>query len=78
MVGTGIFARMGEAAAIALGLLWAVSVCAEDCHPEVDPSKPQYVVGYGSLMETASKRMTEPDAGTNLPVSVTGFQRSCL
>jgi hypothetical protein len=61
---------------ITLGLLWAVSVSADECHPSIDLSKPQYIVGYGSLMETASKGMTEPQAGTNLPVSVTGFQRS--
>jgi hypothetical protein len=51
-------------------------VRADDCHPKVDPSKPQYIVGYGSLMDSASKRLTEPRAGINLPVSVTGFQRA--
>lgn len=76
MNSAGIFALKGKAIAIAVGLLWAVNACADDCHPEIDLSRPQYVIGYGSLMEAASKRMTEPDAGTNLPVSVTGFQRS--
>ena len=49
---------------------------ADDCHPPVDRGKPQYIVGYGSLMESASKRMTEPGAGINLPVLVTGFHRA--
>ena len=35
MIGAGFFALMGKATAIALGLLWAVSVWAEDCHPEL-------------------------------------------
>ena len=33
------------------------------------------MIGYGSLMESSSKRMTDPDAGMNQPVFVTGFQR---
>lgn len=48
----------------------------EKCHPPIDLAKPQYIVGYGSLMQTASKRSTEPEAGENLPVLVTGFQRA--
>ncbi len=44
--------------------------------PPVDPSKAQYIVGYGSLMETSSKRSTQPNAGINLPALVTGFERS--
>lgn len=48
----------------------------EDCHPAVDAAKPQFVIGYGSLMETESKRRTAPDTGSNLPVLVTGFARS--
>ena len=69
--------RQGALAVLlTLGLLGAASVRAQDCHPALDPSKPQYIVGYGSLMQSNSKRMTEPDAGINLPVLVTGFQRA--
>jgi len=64
------------AVTLAFGLLLARGTAADDCHPELDPSLPPYVVGYGSLMQSSSKRMTEPDAGINLPVMVTGFQRS--
>jgi hypothetical protein len=49
---------------------------ADDCHPQLDPAKPQYTVGYGSLMESSSKLATEPNAGINLPVLLSGFQRS--
>jgi len=48
----------------------------DNCHPPIDLAKPQFIVGYGSLMQTASKRSTEPNAGENLPVLVTGFQRA--
>jgi hypothetical protein len=68
--------RWALAAALALGLIQAGPAGADDCHPALDPSKPQYIVGYGSLMESSSKRMTEPDAGINLPILVTGFQRA--
>lgn len=48
----------------------------QQCHPSVDPQKPQYTVGYGSLMEDASRRRTAPNTGEALPVLVTGFERS--
>jgi len=35
----------------------------EHCHPKIDPQVPQYVIGYGSLMENASKARTAPDTG---------------
>ena len=63
-------------AALALGLTQAGPAGADDCHPALDPSKPQYIVGYGSLMQSSSKRMTEANAGINLPILVTGFQRA--
>jgi hypothetical protein len=62
------------AAALVAAPLWT-GVRAEGCHPEVDASKAQYVVGYGSLMQAASKRTTEPGAGENLPIRVRGFRR---
>lgn len=45
------------------------------CHPEILEGLPQYIVGYGSLMETASKQRTAPNTGTSLPVLVTSYQR---
>lgn len=49
---------------------------ADDCHPLLDPAKPQYTVCYGSLAESSSKHATQPNAGINLPVLLSGFQRS--
>ena len=68
--------RWALATALVLGLIHAGPAGADDCHPALDPSKPQYIVGYGSLMQSSSKRMTEPNAGSNLPILVTGFQRA--
>ena len=68
--------RISLATAAAAGLLSVGIAHADDCHPRVDPSKAQYIVGYGSLMETSSKHSTQPNAGINLPALVTGFERS--
>lgn len=68
--------RRALAAAFAVLGLWVGAARADDCRPPIDPSRAQYIVGYGSLMQSASKRMTEPGAGINLPVLVTGFQRA--
>jgi hypothetical protein len=62
--GTGGWAL---AVALALGVTQAGPARADDCHPALDLSKPQYIIGYGSLMESASKRMTEPGAGMDHP-----------
>lgn len=60
----------------ALALLAPATAMAQDiCHPAIDPTKTQYIVGYGSLMETASKERSTPDAGPNHPVLVKGYQR---
>ena len=64
------------AAGLALALLGRGAALAESCHPQVDPERPQYFVGYGSLMQTASKRRTAPNTGVNLPVMVSGYERA--
>ena len=46
------------------------------CHPDLDWSEPQFVIGYGSLMDTLSKDRTWADARPAVPVRVTGFERS--
>ncbi len=53
----------------------ALAPRADHCRPSIDPRQPQYIVGYGSLMATASKEQTAPTAGENLPIMVTGFER---
>ncbi len=46
------------------------------CHPAIDPRLPQYIVGYGSLIDEQSKKYTDPHAQQSLPVLVKGYQRS--
>ena len=46
-----------------------------ECHPAPDPGRPQYVVGYGSLMQDESRKRTSPQAGSAHPVDVRGFHR---
>jgi hypothetical protein len=45
------------------------------CHPAVDFGRTQYIVGYGSLMDTASKNRTWHNAERARPVRVIGFER---
>jgi len=48
------------------------------CHPAPEPGQNQYIVGYGSLLEQASRQRTVPDAGAALPVRVRGFRRAWI
>ena len=45
------------------------------CHPFVNPHSQQYIIGYGSLIETTSKNATDPHSGINKPVWVDHYQR---
>ena len=46
-----------------------------DCHAPPDGDQPQYIVGYGSLMQDESRQRTAPQAGPAHPVEVSGFRR---
>jgi gamma-glutamylcyclotransferase (GGCT)/AIG2-like uncharacterized protein YtfP len=46
-----------------------------DCHPAPDQARPQYIVGYGSLMQDESRKRTSPQAGPAHPIEVAGFRR---
>lgn len=48
------------------------------CHPDPEPGKNQYIVGYGSLLEKASRQRTVPNAGAALPVRVQGLRRAWI
>jgi hypothetical protein len=50
--------RWALAAGLALGLIQAGPAGADDCHPALDSSKPQYIVGYGSLMQSSMPAST--------------------
>lgn len=53
-------------------------LASEVCHPDVDPTRPQFGIGYGSLMEDASRTRTAPNTGEALPAMVQGFARSFI
>ena len=48
------------------------------CHPDAEQGKNPYIVGYGSLLEWASRQRTAPAAGEALPVRVQGFRRAWI
>lgn len=50
----------------------------DSCHPQVKTTSPQYIVAYGSLMQTKSKTATDSSSGNNLPVLVDHYQRGWL
>src|SRR5215831_12671897 len=45
------------------------------CGEAVDAQRPQYIVGYGSLMQEDSRMRTSPKAGPAHPVEVEGYRR---
>ena len=45
------------------------------CGTAPDASRPQFIVGYGSLMQEESRVRTSPQAGPVHPVEVHGYRR---
>jgi len=45
------------------------------CHPSPTANSAQYMIGYGSLMQNASKSRTYPNTGDSIPVTIHGFSR---
>lgn len=45
------------------------------CHPTPSPQLDQYIIAYGSLMETKSKQGTDSSSGANKPIRVSHYQR---
>ena len=59
-------------------LLFNRAGLAEDaslCHPIANSHQAQYIVAYGSLMESNSKKATDKLSGENKPVRVEHYQR---
>lgn len=48
---------------------------ASECNAPIDPGRPQYIVGYGSLMQDESRKRTSPQAGPAHPIEVSGYRR---
>jgi len=61
---------------IILLMMWIPPSFSVVCHPKINPHLPQYVIGYGSLIDEQSKKRTDPSAQENLPVRVNGYKRS--
>ena len=63
-----------------LGLIFLLSLhhfsCAAVCHPKIDLTLPQYIIGYGSLIDEQSKRRTDPTAQESFPALIKGYKRS--
>lgn len=49
-----------------------------DCRPSPEAAQPQYIIGYGSLMQDESRKRTSPQAGPAHPVEVAGYRRGWI
>lgn len=59
-------------------VLFNQSAIAKDfcaCHPSIDSQSRQFIIAYGSLMESNSKKATDNRSGENKPVWVEHYQR---
>jgi hypothetical protein len=56
----------------------AASRLSDDCHAAPDVGRPQYIIGYGSLMQDESRQRTAPHAGPAHPVEVSGYRRAWI
>lgn len=73
---TGLAACAGPTLPSAAGQgVSAANVAGLDCNAQPDPDRPQYIIGYGSLMQDESRKRTSPLAGPAHPVEVSGFRR---
>ena len=57
-------------------ILWAMPSLAKNCHPEINAQLPQYMIGYGSLIDEQSKKRTDPSAEESFPALIKGYKRS--
>jgi hypothetical protein len=48
---------------------------AADCNALPDSKQPQYIIGYGSLMQDESRKRTSPQAEAAHPIEVSGYLR---
>lgn len=53
----------------------AQAAVAADCHPLPDAGQPQYIIGYGSLMQDESRKRASPQAGGARPIELSGYRR---
>jgi len=56
--------------------LFILNECLEDiCHPPFNVKVPQYIIGYGSLIDDSSKNRTDPTAEKSYPIKINGYER---
>lgn len=47
-----------------------------NCHPTINKSQKNYIIGYGSLMSNTSRSKTNPNVKKLIPVKVDGYARA--
>ncbi|KEI34813.1 hypothetical protein FRA_45c13260 [Francisella sp. W12-1067] len=47
----------------------------DTCHPPIDGSKQNFIIGYGSLVNDKSRQRTNPEAVNAYPIEVKNFKR---
>lgn len=62
-------------AVLLLGLCLNTAAFSSPCYPKVDQKRPQYLIGYGSLIDEESKKRTDSTVRHNIPVVVKGYER---
>ena len=60
---------------IFISLIVFCSTIFANCHPQPSTKKSQYLIGYGSLINKASKDRTVPNTDPNLPILLSGYKR---
>ncbi len=63
---------------ITLALLLSMTVTAhasDNCRPPINDTQQNYIIGYGSLMQSQSRQRTTPNATHAYPIEVRGFKR---
>ena len=56
-------------------IIWTSSSFSFDCHPTINDQLPQYIIGYGSLIDEQSKKRTDPTSQESVPVLIKGYAR---
>ncbi|MBA2710076.1 MAG: gamma-glutamylcyclotransferase [Tatlockia sp.] len=58
--------------------IYKINWASPSCHPKINNDLPQYVIGYGTLMQESSKREDDAKAGDNYPIYLKGYERGWI
>ena len=53
----------------------SLSLAQNNCHPDINSEKNNYIIGYGSLMQKSSREKTTPEIKSIYPITIAGYQR---